>query len=205
MITTSYVTLTDGTLVDIEEDAGVTTVRVGRSLTPHERPVVLVLTKSEAREVAVGLVGSTDFVAIARRFLAECLDAKPTAHDLAGMFELVWNARGTADAKAQSSSVPEAPDFDAITDELGRAVGATYGTDPIIAQLRLVWHARGAAIAAALQSLADAVRVLDELEAKREHDYQDGVRDDECDRAAYAVIDAARALLPRTPLPILSS
>lgn len=61
--------------------------------------------------------------------------------------------------------------------------------------LRAVWNARGAADQEKLQPLVEAVKVLDELQAKLENDYQDGVRDDDCDRAASHVINAARALV----------
>lgn len=53
MHTIAYVTLSDGRLVDIETADGVTlTIRVGMSLTPSARPVVLTLPVREAIEVA---------------------------------------------------------------------------------------------------------------------------------------------------------
>lgn len=58
--TTRYITLSDGNLVDLIQEHtghGVLEVRVGTSLVPEERPVVMRLTVNEAREFGLHLAG----------------------------------------------------------------------------------------------------------------------------------------------------
>ena len=59
MTTCSYLTLADGTLVDFEHDyaSGTVQIRAGRSLFPHERPILAVLTLDDAREFSLHLLG----------------------------------------------------------------------------------------------------------------------------------------------------
>jgi hypothetical protein len=49
-----------------------------------------------------------------------------------------------------------------------------------------------------LHPLAAAVTALETVETKREGGYLDGVRDDDVDRAADAVVDAAKALVQQS-------
>lgn len=70
----SYLTLADGTLVDFEHDysTGTIEIRAGRSLFPHERPTVAVLTLDDAREFSLHLLG---FI-VTREALAAAADGR---------------------------------------------------------------------------------------------------------------------------------
>lgn len=53
----SYLTLSDGTLVDFEQHDDVLTIRAGKSATPSERPIVFVINQADANQIALHLAG----------------------------------------------------------------------------------------------------------------------------------------------------
>lgn len=88
--TIAYLTLSDGTLVDVERVGETVTLRAGASLSPAERPILVALDLDEARELAWALHAFTssaiDAAALDRRAAELAADV---ADDTRGPLTLV--------------------------------------------------------------------------------------------------------------------